>query len=144
MADAVARLGIGVVWSSPAVRCRVVAERVASTAQVPLRIDSRLHELNFGDWEGLGWDEVPRNALDRWVADPLGFAPPGGEAGQDLLARVSAVHAVIAGGREDCAIVAHGGPLKLLAALVRGLPPDLLKPAPALGSIDVVPQPDGA
>ena len=36
---------------------------------------------------------------------------------------------------EDCIVIAHGGPLKLLAALLRGAAPDLLAPAPPLGSV---------
>jgi alpha-ribazole phosphatase len=118
----------GRVWTSPARRCRVVAGPDAI-------VDARLRELDFGAWEGLAWDAVPRAALDRWAADPLGFAPPGGESGAALLARVAAFHAELRARGEDCAIVAHGGPLKLLSALLRGAPPNLLAPAPPLGSV---------
>lgn len=120
------------VWSSPARRCRAIAEALAP---LPARFDTRLLELDFGDWEGLAWDEVPRDALDAWAADPLGFAPPGGESGAHLLARVRAFHADLVRESAPCAVVSHGGPLKLLAALLRGEPPDLLAPAPAIGSL---------
>jgi alpha-ribazole phosphatase len=118
----------GTVRSSPARRCRAVAGAGAI-------IDARLRELDFGAWEGVAWDAVPRAALDLWAADPEGFAPPGGESGGALLARVAAVHADLRAAGADCLIVAHGGPLKLLAALLRGETPDLLAPAPPLGSV---------
>lgn len=118
----------GRVWTSPARRCRTIAGAAAV-------VDARLRELDFGAWEGLAWDRVPRDVLDRWAADPLGFAPPGGESGAALLARVGSFHAAIGARGEDCVVVSHGGPLKLLAALLRGAAPDLLAPAPPLGSV---------
>lgn len=134
LAEAIRRERVAVAWTSPARRCRAVAEACG----LPMRLDARLLELDFGDWEGVAWDSVPRAALDRWAADPLGFAPPGGETGAALIARVSDLHrALVAEGR-DCAVISHGGPLRLLAALLRGAPPDLLAPAPAQGSVQVL------
>ena len=125
------RGGFAHVWTSPARRCLAVAQALASAPVV----DARLLELDFGAWEGMAWDIVPRAALGRWAADPVGFAPPGGESGAALLARVASFHAALLAQGEDCVVVAHGGPLKLLAAMLRGEAPDLLAPAPALGSV---------
>lgn len=122
----------GTVWSSPSRRCRRVAEAIG-----PHRVDSRLQELDFGAWEGLPWDAVPREALDAWAADVHGFAPPDGESGAALVARVTRFHAELPPG--DHVVVSHGGPLKVLAALVRGKPVDLLAPALALGSVTKLP-----
>src|SRR5579872_1552412 len=61
------------VWTSPATRCRQVAMALGEINQ-----DARVLELDFGAWEGQSWDAIPRAELDRWAADPLGFAPPGG------------------------------------------------------------------
>jgi alpha-ribazole phosphatase len=126
-------IGLARVWTSPARRCRVVADATG----LAVRLDARLLELDFGAWEGMRWDAVPRAELDRWVADPRGFAAPGGETGAHLLARVSDVHAAILAAGEDCAVISHGGPLRLLDALLRGEPPDLLAPAPPFGSVRV-------
>jgi alpha-ribazole phosphatase len=125
--------GVARVWTSPALRCRAVAERTG----LPSRAEPRLWELDFGDWEGRAWDDVPRAALDAWAADPENFAPPGGESGAALLARVREVFFDLLAAGDDVAVVSHGGPLKLLAALLRGEAPDLLAPAPPFGSVQV-------
>ncbi len=122
--------------SSPARRCRRIAEAVATGA--PPIIDPRLQELDFGAWEGTRWDRMARAALDAWAADPLGFAAPGGETGAALLRRVSELWAELREEGADCLLISHGGPLRVLAALARGLPPDLLAPAPPLGSVSVI------
>jgi alpha-ribazole phosphatase len=122
------------VWTSPARRCRGVAEAIARALSVPLIVDPRLQELDFGEWEGRPWDAIARADLDRWAACPWRFAPPGGESGAELVARVCEFHAEL---REDCVVVSHGGPLKVLAALLAGTPIDLLAEAPPLGSIRI-------
>jgi alpha-ribazole phosphatase len=127
--------GAQVIWSSPARRCLGVAGQIAGALEVPLRIDDRLQELDFGDWEGRLWSAIPRHDLDRWAADPLAFAPPGGESGAALIARVRSFQGEL---YEDCVVVSHGGPLKVLGALLRGQPVDLLAPPPAIGSITVL------
>jgi alpha-ribazole phosphatase len=130
--------GIARVWTSPAARCRVLADAiVAMTGTLPV-IDSRLQELHFGAWEGVSWDLLPRSELDRWAATPLSFAPPGGESGQEFLDRVDEVRQAIRAAGEDCVIVSHGGPLKVLTTLLQGETPDLRAPAPALGSVTVI------
>lgn len=127
------------VWASPASRCLVVAEAAArALVGADLLVDPRLQELDFGTWEGIEWDSVARASLDAWAADPHDFAPPRGESGKALLARVRAVHQAIVAARQDCVIVSHGGPLKLLAALIRREPPDLLAVAPPLGSVQML------
>ena len=126
------------VWTSPARRCLVLAEAIADGRPVPRQQEARLLELDFGEWEGQSWDKVPRGALDRWAADPLAFAPPGGESGAALIARVRLFHTDLVAQRQNCVVVSHGGPLKVLAALLRGREVDLLAPAPELGSIDIV------
>eukprot|EP01037_Dinobryon_pediforme_P001887 gene1887-1918_t len=105
------------IWSSPAQRCLRMAHSLRTALDAELRCDPRLLEMNFGEWEGLLWDSVPREALDRWAADPWAFAPPGGETGKELVTRVTAIHADILREGQDCVVVTHGGPLKVLRAL---------------------------
>ena len=93
-----------------------------------------MQELDFGTWEGQPWNNIPRDDINRWASDLLGFAPPGGESGADLIARVAAFHNDIVAAGQDCIVVSHGGPLRVLAALLRGVPVDLSVPATPLGS----------
>lgn len=122
-------------WTSPARRCMVVAEVLAPALALRPVTDERLLEMDFGAWEGVAWDAVDRGELDRWAADPLGFAPPGGETGAELIARVASFAAMLCRDDRDGVVVTHGGPLRLLPALLRGEVPDLLAPAPPLGSV---------
>jgi alpha-ribazole phosphatase len=127
--------GIAHVWSSPAARCMTLAERIRRTASVPLTIDARLRELDFGAWTGMRWDDIERSEFDRWAAAPLTFSPPGGESGAALLARVEDFRDALRRDGRDCVVVSHGGPLKILAAMIAGTPVDLLTPAPPMGSV---------
>ena len=122
------------IWTSPSQRCQIVADILSDTLQIVPQVDSRLQEFDFGEWEKKPWDEVPRLALDKWAADPVAFHAPGGETGQALIDRVTAFHRDLVEANEDCAVVSHGGPLKVLTALLRDEPLDLLAPAQPLGS----------
>jgi alpha-ribazole phosphatase len=133
-ADAVLA-GASRVWTSPARRCRTLAEVVAAALAVPLTEDARLQELDFGAWEGRPWDDVPRADLDRWAASPLTFAPPGGESGEALIARIRDFDITLRADRRDCVVVSHGGPLKVLSALLDGRPIDLLAETQPIGSV---------
>lgn len=98
------------VWSSPLQRCRALAEALHPAPQ----FDDRLMEMNFGEWEGRAWDEVPRQALDDWAADVVNYAPPGGESPQQVLQRVLAFFAERHA--ESLVVVTHAGVIRLLLA----------------------------
>lgn len=123
------------VWSSPSLRCRATASAIAAGWDMQPVFDDRLRELDFGAWEGKAWDDVPRDALDRWAADPHGFAPPGGESGEALIQRVTAFHMRLRDEARNAVVVSHGGPLKLLLALLQGREVDLLAPPPDIGAV---------
>jgi alpha-ribazole phosphatase len=110
------------VISSPARRCRVLAEAIAARDGADLRLDDRLWELAFGSWEGVAWDAISRSCLDAWAADPWGYAPGGGETLGLLWERVADFLAVEGTRSDGLAIVSHHGPLRVLAAQRRGWP----------------------
>lgn len=124
------------VWSSPARRCLEPAMSIAEALRLsPPHVDARLAELDFGAWEGMKWDDIDRQELDRWAADPLGFHPPGGESGAQLLARVTDFYQELRKLSGDHIVMTHGGVLKILLPLAAGKTPDLLAPAPAFASV---------
>ena len=126
------------VWSSPSSRCAMLAAALGRRLALTVTCDARLRELDFGAWEGRGWDTVPRDDLDLWAADPLAFRPPGGERGADLLARVGGFAALLRATARPCIVVSHGGPLRLLPALLRDTPASLLATPPPFGSLRIV------
>jgi alpha-ribazole phosphatase len=131
-----ALLGIHHVWSSPATRCRTVADAIG--VHTAPRIDARLQELDFGDWEGRLWDTIEKSEFDRWGSAPVSFAPPRGESGAAITARLRAFYLDLTRDGHDCVVVSHGGPLKILAALLEKRPVDLLETSPPLGSIRTI------
>lgn len=136
-AEAVARLRAALgrpvaVWCSPARRCRQTLALLAGADWPGPVFDADLLELDFGAWEGRAWDDVPRAEIDAWATDLVGRAPPGGESGGALLARVERFAGRLGAGG---LVVGHGGPLKLLAALLEGRAPDLAAPAQGPGSV---------
>lgn len=144
-ADGLAVLARGaalrVIHSAPAARCQMVARRLATATGLPLRIDPRLAELDFGAWEGQPWADIDRVALDRWAADPEGFAPPSGESGAALHRRALSFWADLLREGQPAGVIAHGGPLRLLWALARGRAPDLLASPPPQGRAALFPLP---
>jgi len=122
-----------VIHSSPSPRCLRLAERLGTK----IRVDPRLLELDFGDWEGRPWDQVPRDALDRWAENPLDFAPPGGESGAALIARVRGFAADLVTCHDRHVVVSHGGPLKVLSRLLEGQEIDLFAISPGFGSVQI-------
>lgn len=111
------------VYSSPAQRCTKLAAALAQRDSCEPIIHAALSELDFGDWEQLPWSVIPREHSDPWAADTWHRAPPGGETEQALWSRVSTWYATaIAQPVPRCAIVAHGGSLRVLRCLILGLP----------------------
>jgi alpha-ribazole phosphatase len=133
---ALAPLRGATIHTSHLARCRLVAEALAADwSQPPPTQDPRLVEMDFGAWEGQPWDTIPRPDLDRWAADLLGFAAPGGETGAALVARVTAFWHSLADQPGAHVVITHGGPLKVLMALARHQPVDLARPTLPLGGI---------
>lgn len=105
------------IFSSPLQRCAQLARLLGEPV-----LDARLMELDFGDWELQPYAALPRAALDAWAADHWGFRPPGGECGADMAARVIACVDELLARHEEWVIVSHGGPLRVLAGHLLGLP----------------------
>ena len=108
-------------YASPLARARLLAEALGTP-----QLDPRLKEIHFGDWEGRSFDDIGQAALDAWAAEPLDFAPPGGESPRSMAARALDFLADLRAAPPAPAVVvvAHGGPLRALAGQLLGLPPE--------------------
>jgi alpha-ribazole phosphatase/probable phosphoglycerate mutase len=117
LAEEVAMLGIGRIYSSDLRRASQTAIAIAQHSGVCVDYLPALREISFGLWEGLHWQEIedrfPKEA-DRWLREfPLQNAP-GGETYTDFTARVEAVIALLpeAAAGKTTAIVTHRGVMR--------------------------------
>ena len=116
-----------VVFSSPLTRCRRLAEDL-SVPKDYLRYDDRLREYNFGDWEMLPWNDIPRDALDVWMADFVNLAPHNGDSFRGVFDRVRSFwHEQVlplaeAETPKTVYVVGHGGVIRALLCLFLELP----------------------
>ena len=111
------------VYSSPAQRCQRLASALAQRDGCPLMLAPELLELSFGEWEQLPWAQIPREHSDPWAADTWNLAPPGGETEQALWTRVANwFRAAASSPASRCAVVAHGGSLRVLRCLILNRP----------------------
>jgi alpha-ribazole phosphatase len=80
--------------------------------------DVRLNEMNFGIWEGVAWNEIPKTAFDRWTQDFDQHRFGGVEGVRDLLLRVhQALHELPP--KDDAVWITHAGVIRAVNYLVR-------------------------
>jgi broad specificity phosphatase PhoE len=81
-----------VLLSSPALRVRSSSEIIGKVVQMPVEFVDGLNEWHIGDWEGRTYLDIKKNEPDmyqKWSADPIHNAPPGGESIQQLAGRAA-------------------------------------------------------
>ncbi|HET7268139.1 MAG TPA: histidine phosphatase family protein [Oleiagrimonas sp.] len=106
-------------------RCAAFAQELATARGLPLRLDARLVEYHFGDWQGVPIETINARdgaALGRFWADPQAHPPPGAESFAAFHARLSAALDQVAlenPGRRVL-VVTHGGAIRLLRCHVEG------------------------
>ncbi|MEH3040716.1 MAG: histidine phosphatase family protein [Sphingomonas paucimobilis] len=108
---------------SGAIRTRRLAGRIARGRDVPVAADPRWLERDFGAWEGRSWNAIWRetgSAMDRMMTDPT-YRPGGGESARDMADRVQAAWDALPRSG-TVLVVAHGGPIATLRALLGGHP----------------------
>ena len=117
-------------WSSDLLRAEQTAGEVAALVGLPVRVDARLRELEFGDHEGRLLSELLEQdaAFQRaWTQDLSLLHPPGGESFAQVTRRVLEWFAE-ARPREAGEVVlavSHGVTLTaLLCALTNLTPPE--------------------
>ncbi|KQZ73685.1 phosphoglycerate mutase [Sphingopyxis sp. Root214] len=103
-------LGIELLIASDLHRSCAAGEAIGAALGVPLIIDPRWRELDFGDWDGKAASTINLDALGRFWSDPDANPPPGGEHWSALVARVSAAIADLA--PVPTLIVTHGGAMR--------------------------------
>ncbi|HEX3011444.1 MAG TPA: alpha-ribazole phosphatase [Syntrophomonadaceae bacterium] len=117
---------IDMVFSSDLLRAVETAREIAGVHNVPVRMIPSLREIDFGAWEGLTFAEIQTcypELLTEWLRDPFRVRIPDGETAEEVRYRViDAWNSVTlsASGEKTVVIVAHGGPLRMLACHLTG------------------------
>ncbi|WP_432064742.1 bifunctional RNase H/acid phosphatase [Streptomyces sp. C10-9-1] len=126
-----ARGTVQAVVSSPLRRCRETAGTVAARLGLPVEVDEGLRETDFGTWEGLTFAEVrerhPQD-LDAWLASAKAAPTGGGESFAAVARRVAAARDRLLAAHQGRTVllVTHVTPIKTLARLALGAPPESL------------------
>jgi broad specificity phosphatase PhoE len=120
---------------SPLQRARQTAEIMRAAlglAPDDYRVDPRLREIGFGEWEGLTFREVRARAPEMLAArerDKWEFVPPGGESYAHVALRMREWYDALAG---DTVVVAHGGTARALIGVL-GVAPSARAPSIDIG-----------
>jgi broad specificity phosphatase PhoE len=123
-ADALGRRLVGVAFarivSSHLVRARETAAILRAAIPDPpeVEVDPRLAEMDYGEWEGLTYDQIDEgDAVDRtrWVEDPATVPCPGGESGSDVAARAEAFLVDLIGWHDALSGLPHERPILAVA-----------------------------
>lgn len=92
----------------------------------PFIADSRLKELNFGDWEGMSWNDVHEkhpDQINEWSNNWVDKRPPNGETFKELSARCKDwLTEQLTTPKQTMLVTAHGGSIRALLCESVGLP----------------------
>jgi broad specificity phosphatase PhoE len=115
---------IAAVYASPL--CRAL-DTARVLCELPVRVDSRLSELRFGDLEGLGYGEIAERYPEiykAWMESPTTVQFPNGESFAEMRVRVLAAFDEIcrANVGSSIAIVSHSGVNRILLAWALQMP----------------------
>jgi probable phosphoglycerate mutase len=125
-AEALRNTPLTAVLTSPLRRARQTAEAIAALHGISVEPDTRLSDISFGLWEGLGVEEVARRYPElygRWRAEPQTVVFPGGESLAEVRHRAEELLQELAAERagEVVCMVSHRVVNKLILLSVLGL-----------------------
>lgn len=115
------------IYSSPLQRARTTAGIASGTPQ-DVRVDERLIEIDFGNWEGKHSEEFiaeDPEAWNNWMSDPVQYqAGRTGESGEAILQRLNSFYQELMDryDGQTILVVAHNGVNRLFMASQLGMP----------------------
>ncbi|WP_068473891.1 alpha-ribazole phosphatase [Saccharicrinis aurantiacus] len=114
---------IDTVYSSPLKRCKVLAQELFTDKTI--RYNDLLKEIDFGDWELMKWNDIPKEQMETWSADFVHLPPPNGESLGDMNSRANEFLKHCKTSIEDdstAAIVTHSGIIRCIIAQCLSIP----------------------
>jgi len=117
--------GISAVYCSPMARTVHTASILAAPHRLELIRREELREIHHGHWEGMRRADVEMEfpaEYAAWEEDPFSFAPQGGEAGVNVIARaLPVIREIVTCHRgERVLVVSHKATLRLLISSLLG------------------------
>lgn len=115
------------VISSPMQRCRAFADELGRAHGLPVRLDDRLMEVGFGEWEGMTGGQIDArwpDARSDFYQDPYKNRPLGAEPLMHFFARCVEAWDEISTRYlgERVLVVTHAGVIRATLAHVAGVP----------------------
>ena len=112
--------------SSPAQRCVQLAQQLQMLRpDLVCHVDARLAEMDFGRWEGVPWEQIPRSELDAWSGNFAHYRFGGVESASEVMWRVAQAWddymALTAAQGTALLWVTHAGVLRAASLLARGV-----------------------
>ncbi len=104
-------------FSSPLKRCAKLADYLFPYNQK--RLDIRLKEMDFGQWELGAWQDIDKEEMDIWSSDFVNSVPSTGESFQEVFNRMVSffeeqIH--LLPDQSNAAIVTHSGIIRCVLA----------------------------
>ena len=107
------------IYTSPLTRAKKLANDIYPEQ---VKEDTRLMELNFGDWEGKVWDEIKDPYLDKWMEDFVNLKCSNGESFVMLRDRVLEFwNELKSKDYKKVAIFTHGGVIRTIQAIEKNI-----------------------
>lgn len=127
VAKRAALFSIDVIYSSNLLRAKKTAEIIGLELNLPVIINNRFNERDFGDWEGNTWEETEA-ILGNSREELRTSTPPNGESLKDFANRVtSALDEVIKKEHgKTVLIVCHAGILHSLIRHLKNIPQETI------------------
>ena len=111
------------IYSSSLKRAFKTAEIIANPHRISVELKEDLGEINFGNWEGLGFQEIQKSypqEFSEWQNNLMGFTMPQGESILGLKKRVETAFSEILNSavENNVVIVTHGGPIRIILSKI--------------------------
>ncbi len=110
-----------VFYSSPLQRCTILADYLSESNYTT---DSRLMEMNFGDWEMKNWDTISLEEMNPWMKDFVNVTVPNGESFTKLYDRVTDFMQteLQMNNSKPIVLVTHAGVIRSILCKISSLP----------------------
>jgi probable phosphoglycerate mutase len=145
VAERVAQAHWVALYASPLLRTRQTAAPMAQRLGLPIQLEPDLREIAYGEWDGRRLSEVRASDPERyrqWEERPGSIAPPGGESGEQVVARARpAIERIVARHpTSNVLVVSHKATIRLLLCTFLGIDLNLYRAriAAPVASIAVV------